>query len=87
VNTITKIPKKRTTIVATNEKIKHRWSLAVSYWRCGDILETFAVGKTKKEATKNWFLQYYRGMIPEGACFPSGRNLIFLSWVKFIPAK
>ena len=70
-------------VIRSNEKIKNRWSLAVSYWRGQEIAETFSVGKTKKEALKNWFFQYYEGKIPEGACLPSGRDLIFLSWVKF----
>jgi hypothetical protein len=75
---------KRTTIIRTSENIKNRWSLAVSYWRGREIMETFSVGKTKKEALKNWFFQYYGGRIPEGACFPSDRDTIFVSWVKWV---
>jgi hypothetical protein len=75
---------KRTTIIRTSEKIKNRWSLAVAYWRGKEIMETFSVGKTKKEALKNWFFQYYGGRIPEGACLPSDRDTIFVSWVKWV---
>jgi hypothetical protein len=76
----------RTSVIATTSKIEHRWSLAVSYWRGKEILETFAAGNTKKEALKNWFFQYYEGKVPEGACLPSKRDTIFVSWVKFVKA-
>lgn len=77
---------KRETVIATNGEIKNRWSLAVAYWRGKEILETFSVGNTKKEALKNWFFQYYGGQIPEGACLPREQDTIFVSWVKFVKA-
>lgn len=83
----TTTPKISNTIVTTSEPIKHKWSLAVSYWKGQDILETFAVGNTRKQTLNNWYIQYYGGYIPEGACLPRGRNLIFLSWVEFVPAE
>lgn len=73
-------------VIATTDEIKNRWSLAVSYWHGQEIRETFSVGKTKKEALKNWFFQYYGGKIPVGACLPSERETIFVSWVKFVKA-
>jgi hypothetical protein len=84
---MTTTPKIRYTEVATPEPIKNKWSLAVSYWKGQDILETFAVGNTRGQTLNNWYVQYYGGHLPEGARLPSGRNLIFLSWVKFVPAK
>lgn len=77
----------RTTTIATNEKISHRWSLAISYWVGQNIRETFSVGQTKAEALKNWFVQYYEGRVPENPLLPSKRDTIFVSWVKFVPAK
>jgi len=73
-------------VIATTDKIKNRWSLAVAYWRGKEIQETFSVGKTKKEVLKNWFFQYYEGNLPEGACLPAERDTIFVSWVKFVKA-
>jgi len=75
----------RIATIATNEKITNRWSLAVSYWTGQDIRETFAVGSTKKQTLDRWFLQFYSGDVPSGACIPS--SAFFISWVKFIPAK
>lgn len=77
---------KRETVIATTDEIKNRRSLAVSYWRGNEILETFSVGRTKKQALKNWFFQYYEGEIPEGACLPREQDTIFVSWVKFVKA-
>jgi hypothetical protein len=73
-------------VIATTDEIKNRWSLAVAYWRGKEILETFSVGNTKKEALRNWFFQYYGGKIPEGASLPCERDTIFVSWVKFVKA-
>jgi hypothetical protein len=73
----------RNTVVRKAAKNQKKWSLAVSYWRGQEIYETFAIGNTKAETIKNFFFQYYEGNVPEGARLPSGRNLIFLSWVEF----
>jgi hypothetical protein len=81
---MTQTPNIRNAVVKTSDPIKNKWSLAVSYWKGEDILETFAVGNTKKETLNNWYVQYYGGYIPEGAKLPSGRNLIFLSWLEFV---
>ena len=75
----------RTTTIATNEKITNRWSLAISYWAGQEIRETFAVGETKRQALDRWFLQFYSGSVPSGACIPE--SAFFISWVKFVPAK
>ena len=73
----------RNTIVETTNPNQKKWSLSISYWQGQDIMETFSVGNTRKETIGNFFAQYYGGNVPDGACLPSGRNLIFLSWVEF----
>ena len=84
---MTTTPRTRHSVVTTSEPIKNKWSLAVSYWRGQDILETFAAGKTKKQTLNNWYAQYYQGNVPENPRFPSSRDMIFLSWVEFAPAE
>lgn len=76
-------PAIRNTTIETADPKQKKWSLAVSYWQGDEIAETFAVGNTRKETLKNFYTQYYGGDVPEGACLPGGRNLIFLSWVEF----
>jgi len=58
----------------------NKWKLTVHYWQGQTIIETLAVGKTKKETLMNWFFQYYKGNIPRGACLPS--NTIQKEFVK-----
>jgi len=80
-------PKIRNAVVPASEPIKNKWNLSVTYWKGQDIIETFAVGNTKKQTLNNWYIQYNGGYIPEGACLPHERDLIFLSWKEFVPEK
>jgi hypothetical protein len=84
---MTRTPRSRNTTITTSEKIAHKWSLAVSYWAGQEITETFAVGQTRGATLKNWFFQYYQGDVPENPRFPSPKDIIFLSWVEFVPAE
>ena len=59
-----------------NTKLK--WRLRVFYWTGQQIGETFAVGETKAKTLTNWFLQYYSGDVPSGACIP--RDAISVEW-------
>lgn len=74
----------RQSVVKTKEPIRNKWSLAISYWAGQEIRETFAVGETKQMAMDRWFLQFYSGSVPSGACIPE--SAFFISWVKFVKA-
>ncbi len=74
----------RQSVVKTKEPITNKWSLAISYWAGQEIRETFAVGETKQQAMDRWFLQFYSGSVPSGACIPE--SAFFISWVKFVKA-
>jgi hypothetical protein len=84
---MTTTPRSTMKTITTDEKMNRPWRLAVSYWVGQEIRETFSVGKTRGEALKNWYFQYYQGNVPENPRFPSNKDTIFISWVKFVPAK
>ena len=75
----------RTSVMKTTEPIKNKWSLAIAYFCGQEIRETFAVGATKKQTLDRWFLQFYSGSVPSGACIPE--SAFFISWIKFVPVK
>jgi hypothetical protein len=82
---MTATPDTRHSVVTTSEPIKNKWSLAIAYFCGQEIRETFAVGATKQQTLDRWFLQFYSGSVPSGACIPD--SAFFISWVKFVPAK
>ena len=57
---------------------QNKWRLRIFYWVGQEIRETFAVGKTKKQTLDRWFLQFYSGDVPSGACIP--RDAISVEW-------
>jgi len=62
-----------------NTKLK--WRLRIFYWHGQEIRETFAVGETKKQTLDRWFLQFYSGDVPSGACIPS--HAISVEWSRY----
>lgn len=62
-----------------------RWSLCVEYWSKEDNqkLTTFAVGKTRKETLRNWFLQRYKGRLPENPEIP--KDAYSVAWNRWAP--